>query len=60
MLFAKIPTSLFGHYLIEPQVFGDARGFFYESYSEAEFAKIGIENKFIQDNHSLSKKGALR
>lgn len=54
-------TKLKDAYLITPQVFEDARGFFLESYSKQEFAKNGIEIDFVQDNHSLStKKGVLR
>ena len=58
--FKKIETSIEGVYVIEPTVFGDKRGYFMETYSEAEFAAIGIENKFVQDNQSKSKKGVLR
>lgn len=46
--------------LIEPKVFPDSRGFFMETYKESEFIKAGILEKFIQDNHSLSKKGVIR
>jgi dTDP-4-dehydrorhamnose 3,5-epimerase len=47
--------------LIEPKVFGDARGFFLESFNEREFAeKVGVEARFVQDNHSRSAKGVLR
>lgn len=58
--FKKIETSIEGVYVIEPTVFGDNRGYFMETYSEAEFAEIGIFNKFVQDNQSKSKKGVLR
>ncbi len=60
MAFTKIPTTLSDCYLIEPQVFGDSRGFFMETYSTVEFEKIGIWANFIQDNHSKSKKWVLR
>ena len=53
-------TPLVGALVIEPKVFEDERGFFLESYSEREFAKIGIPDKFVQDNHSYSKQGVLR
>ncbi|MBR3622959.1 MAG: dTDP-4-dehydrorhamnose 3,5-epimerase, partial [Selenomonadaceae bacterium] len=54
-------TTLSGVYLIEPQVFGDARGWFMESYSKRELEKGGITADFVQDNHSFSKdKGTLR
>ena len=46
--------------MIEPQVFGDERGFFMETYSKKEFEKIGISCDFVQDNHSKSKVGVLR
>jgi dTDP-4-dehydrorhamnose 3,5-epimerase len=46
--------------VIEPTVFEDDRGFFLESYNERTSAKIGITEKFVQDNHSYSKRGVLR
>lgn len=47
--------------LIEPQVFGDSRGFFYESYNEKAFAeKTGVNAHFLQDNHSRSAQNVLR
>lgn len=46
--------------LIEPTVFPDERGFFMETYKYSEFAAFGIKERFIQDNHSRSKKGILR
>lgn len=46
--------------LIHPQVFGDERGFFLESYSEREYTKHGLNIHFIQDNHSKSEKWVLR
>jgi dTDP-4-dehydrorhamnose 3,5-epimerase len=47
--------------IIEPKVFGDDRGWFFESFNEKEFsAIIGKEVSFVQDNHSYSKKGVLR
>lgn len=55
-----IQTSLPGAVVIEPQVFGDARGFFYESYNQAKYADIGITAKFVQSNVSRSSKGVLR
>lgn len=45
---------------IEPRVFGDARGFFMESWSRRAFAEIGIDVDFVQDNHSRSARGVLR
>ena len=56
----KIQTTLPGVLLIEPRVFGDDRGFFLESYSERAFAELGIYERFVQDNHSLSSRNVLR
>ena len=53
-------TSLPGALVIEPQVFGDARGFFYESYNEAKYREVGIDRRFVQSNVSRSAKGVLR
>lgn len=54
-------TEIDGVYIIEPDVFGDNRGWFYESYSSAAFSKLGINDIFVQDNRSFSaKKGTLR
>ena len=47
-------TELPGVLVIEPQVFGDNRGFFFESYTRSKFSEIGLDMEFIQDNHSLS------
>ena len=54
------PTGLPGVLLIEPRVFGDSRGFFFESWNEREFERIGIRARFVQDNHSRSGQGVLR
>lgn len=56
----KIPTSLPGVVILEPRVFGDERGFFLESYNEKTFAEVGIAEKFVQDNHSSSRRNVLR
>lgn len=57
----KIETELEGVYIVEPKVFGDNRGWFYESYSQRALAKIGIDTVFVQDNRSYSAtKGTLR
>ncbi|WP_338510050.1 dTDP-4-dehydrorhamnose 3,5-epimerase [Pseudomonas poae] len=54
-------TELPGVLIIEPKVFGDERGFFYESFNARDFAQIaGLEQQFVQDNHSRSQKGVLR
>lgn len=54
------PTRLPEVLLIEPKVFGDSRGFFFESWNEHEFERAGIRARFVQDNHSRSEKGVLR
>ncbi len=53
-------TPLEGLLIIEPQIFKDSRGYFFESYNEDKFHAAGISAKFVQDNQSLSQKGALR
>ncbi|AFY77359.1 dTDP-4-dehydrorhamnose 3,5-epimerase [Pleurocapsa sp. PCC 7327] len=56
-----IPTEIPEVLILEPRVFGDERGFFYESYNEREFAeKTGVTAHFVQDNHSRSLKNVLR
>lgn len=54
------PTKLSQVLLLEPRVFGDSRGFFFESWNERDFAHAGIRARFVQDNHSRSAKGVLR
>jgi dTDP-4-dehydrorhamnose 3,5-epimerase len=55
------PLAISDVVLFEPKVFGDERGFFFESFNEAQFsAAIGKEVKFVQDNHSRSLKNVLR
>jgi len=49
-----------GILILEPRVFADERGFFFESYNQRIFAEHGIESEFVQDNHSLSRRGTLR
>jgi dTDP-4-dehydrorhamnose 3,5-epimerase len=46
--------------VIEPKVFGDDRGYFYESYNERELEKLGLRAHFVQDNHSRSARNVLR
>lgn len=53
-------TSIEGVYIIEPQKFGDHRGYFMETYNGSEFNKAGLNYKFVQDNQSKSKAGVLR
>jgi dTDP-4-dehydrorhamnose 3,5-epimerase len=55
-----VATEIAGVVLIEPDVFEDARGFFVETYRRDVFRANGIDVDFVQDNHSLSKKGTLR
>jgi dTDP-4-dehydrorhamnose 3,5-epimerase len=54
------PTRLPEVVLIKPRVFGDARGFFFESWHQQRFAAAGIEARFVQDNHSHSVRHTLR
>jgi len=58
MKFTK--TALPGCIIVEPQVFGDARGFFYESYNEHKYRDAGIDRRFVQSNVSRSARGVLR
>ena len=56
-----IATPLQGLLLLDPRVFGDDRGFFYESFNARQFAEAtGVDTPFVQDNHSRSRKGVLR
>ncbi|MEC4022575.1 dTDP-4-dehydrorhamnose 3,5-epimerase [Pseudomonas fulva] len=56
-----IPTTLPEVLIIEPKVFGDSRGFFFESFNAREFARLtGAKVEFVQDNHSRSGRGVLR
>jgi dTDP-4-dehydrorhamnose 3,5-epimerase len=55
-----IETLLPDVLLIEPKVFGDARGYFLESYNERAMAEIGIRDRFVQDNQSFSVRNVLR
>lgn len=57
----KIPTSIPDLFILEPKVFGDARGFFYESFNAKRFAELtGVTAPFVQDNHSRSARHVLR
>lgn len=58
--FKKLSTTIEGLILIEPTIYGDSRGFFMETYSERDFAELGIHDHFVQDNHSKSARGVLR
>lgn len=55
-----LATSIPGVILIEPRVFGDARGFFFENWNARDFAAGGIDAEFVQDSHSRSVRGVLR
>lgn len=55
-----VETALPGVLIIEPRVFGDARGFFMETWNAGVFAAAGLDLSFVQDNHSRSQKGVLR
>ena len=55
-----IPTGIPEVILIEPEIFGDARGFIMETYHARRFAQAGIQADFVQDNHSGSRQGTLR
>ena len=50
----RVDTALPGVYLIEPQVFGDCRGYFMETYSTRAFHELGIDAVFVQDNQSFT------
>ena len=54
------PTAIPDVLLVEPDVHGDARGFFFESYNRRALAATGIDAEFVQDNHSRSRRGVLR
>lgn len=61
MPYTVIPTAIPDVLVLEPQVFGDARGFFFESFNQRDFAdKTGLNRPFVQDNHSKSAQGVLR
>jgi dTDP-4-dehydrorhamnose 3,5-epimerase len=56
-----VATPLEGLVLLEPKVFGDARGFFLESFNKRRFAELtGYAGDFVQDNHSRSQRGTIR
>jgi len=61
MPYTVIPTQLPDVLILEPKVFGDARGFFFESFNARDFAHCtGLDVQFVQDNHSKSAQGVLR
>ena len=60
LLMQRIETSLPGVLELRPKVFRDKRGFFLETYHQDKFTALGIEDRFVQDNHSSSTLGTLR
>src|SRR5918911_4270941 len=56
----RLDTRLDGPILVEPVVYGDARGFFHETYRRNAYAELGIGEEFVQDNHSRSRHGIVR
>jgi dTDP-4-dehydrorhamnose 3,5-epimerase len=61
MPYTVTPTALPEVLILQPQVHGDARGFFFESFNQRDFAQAtGCDTPFVQDNHSLSRRGVLR
>jgi dTDP-4-dehydrorhamnose 3,5-epimerase len=61
MPYTVTPTALPGVLILEPKVFGDERGFFFESFNERDFREsTGVDAHFVQDNHSRSRRGVLR
>jgi dTDP-4-dehydrorhamnose 3,5-epimerase len=55
-----LPTAIPDVLVVEPRVFEDVRGFFFESWNRRAFAEAGIDADFVQDNHSRSRRGVLR
>jgi dTDP-4-dehydrorhamnose 3,5-epimerase len=61
MPYTVTPTAIPDVLLLEPKVFSDDRGYFFESFNARDFRKAtGVEAEFVQDNHSMSEKGVLR
>lgn len=61
MTLSATPTDIPGVTILEPRLFGDERGFFLESFNQRDFdAAVGPGHRFVQDNHSCSRKGVLR
>lgn len=56
----KLPTKIQDCWLLKPKIFGDARGFFLESWNRDTFRELGLDFDFVQDNHSRSSKNVLR
>jgi dTDP-4-dehydrorhamnose 3,5-epimerase len=60
MSITVIECPIEGLYEIQPKVFGDSRGYFFEAWSERDYAAAGLDMRFVQDNQSKSSKGVLR
>ncbi len=60
MPFTDLPSPHSGVRYLEPRIFGDERGFFYESWNARDFAALGLDIPWVQDNHSRSAAGVLR
>lgn len=56
----RVDTKLAGAFVLEPKVFGDARGYFMETYHQEKYAAVGLTSPFVQDNLSYSARGVLR
>src|SRR3954463_10725249 len=56
----QLQTQLEGPVLVQPKVHGDERGFFVETYRKNVYAELGIDDEFVQDNHSRSRRGVVR
>ena len=55
-----IPTAIPDVLIVEPRIFGDPRGYFYECYNREKYRAAGIDCDFVQDNESFSRRGVLR
>ena len=55
-----IRTAIPDVLIVEPQIFGDQRGYFFESYNRDKYREKGIDCEFVQDNESFSRRGVLR
>ncbi len=61
MAYTVTPTDIPDVLILDPQVFGDARGYFFESFNQKDFQRAtGLDLQFVQDNHSRSARGVLR
>ncbi len=56
----RIDTAIAGVCLLEPKIFGDDRGYFYETYNAETLSALGIDVRFVQDNESFSRRGVIR